>query len=54
MSKIKTIVGREITGSMSRSDRVEKYNQLLRIEQDLGSGARYAGADALRVGGRHE
>jgi enolase 1/2/3 len=39
------------TGSMSRTDRVEKYNQLLRIEQDLGASARYAGADALRVGG---
>lgn len=30
------------TGSMSRSDRVAKYNQLLRIEQELGQGARFA------------
>ena len=31
------------TGSMSRSDRVAKYNQLLRIEAELGAAARYAG-----------
>ena len=37
------------TGSMSRSDRVAKYNQLLRIEAELGSGARYAGAEAFPV-----
>jgi len=30
------------TGSMSRSDRISKYNQLLRIEQELGEGARFA------------
>ncbi|MCC8536524.1 phosphopyruvate hydratase [Xanthomonas axonopodis pv. poinsettiicola] len=35
------------TGSLCRSDRVAKYNQLLRIEQALGSGARYAGRDAF-------
>jgi enolase len=35
------------TGSLCRSDRVAKYNQLLRIEEALGSGARYAGRDAL-------
>ena len=35
------------TGSLCRSDRVAKYNQLLRIEDDLGSQARYAGAGAL-------
>ena len=35
------------TGSLCRSDRVAKYNQLLRIEQMLGSGARYAGRDAF-------
>jgi enolase len=35
------------TGSMSRSDRVEKYNQLLRIEQQLGAAARYPGRDAF-------
>jgi len=34
------------TGSLSRSDRMAKYNQLLRIEEDLGDIARYAGRDA--------
>ena len=37
------------TGSMSRSDRVAKYNQLLRIEAELGSHGAYAGASALAV-----
>jgi len=37
------------TGSMSRSDRVAKYNQLLRIEGELGSDANYAGRSALAV-----
>jgi enolase len=36
------------TGSASRTDRLAKYNQLLRIEQELGSGARYAGRKAFR------
>jgi len=35
------------TGSMSRSDRVAKYNRLLEIEAELGAMARYAGRDAL-------
>ncbi len=35
------------TGSLCRSDRVAKYNQLLRIEQALGNGARYAGRNAF-------
>ena len=35
------------TGSLCRSDRVAKYNQLLRIEEALGAGARYAGKDAF-------
>jgi enolase len=35
------------TGSLSRSDRVAKYNQLLRIEEDLGDGAGYPGRDAF-------
>jgi len=38
------------TGSMSRSDRIAKYNQLLRIEEELGTQARYAGRDAFPVG----
>jgi enolase len=37
------------TGSMSRSDRIAKYNQLLRIEAELGSAARYAGVEAFPV-----
>jgi enolase len=37
------------TGSMSRSDRVAKYNQLLRIEEMLGPKAHYAGRDAFPV-----
>jgi enolase len=37
------------TGSMSRSDRVAKYNQLLRIEGELGAKAAYAGRNALSV-----
>jgi enolase len=35
------------TGSMSRSDRMAKYNQLLRIEQDLGDATSYAGRFAF-------
>jgi enolase len=35
------------TGSLCRSDRVAKYNQLLRIEEALGSAARYAGRNAF-------
>ena len=35
------------TGSLTRSDRLAKYNQLLRIEEDLGESARYAGQDAF-------
>ncbi|HKE49595.1 MAG TPA: phosphopyruvate hydratase, partial [Rhodanobacteraceae bacterium] len=35
------------TGSLCRSDRVAKYNQLLRIEEQLGTAARYAGKDAF-------
>jgi enolase len=37
------------TGSMSRSDRIAKYNQLLRIEAELGAKASYAGMRALSV-----
>jgi len=37
------------TGSMSRSDRIAKYNQLLRIEEELGSAAKYAGVEAFSV-----
>ena len=37
------------TGSLSRSDRLAKYNQLLRIEEELGDAARYAGRSALKA-----
>jgi enolase len=42
-----TGVGQIKTGAPSRSDRVAKYNQLLRIEEELGEGATYPGIDAL-------
>jgi enolase len=35
------------TGAPARTDRVAKYNQLLRIEEELGSAARYAGRSAF-------
>ena len=41
--------GQTKTGSLSRSDRLAKYNQLLRIEEELGPQARYAGRSALRM-----
>ena len=44
-----TAAGQIKTGSASRSDRVAKYNQLLRIEEELGAQARYAGKAALRA-----
>lgn len=45
---VATNAGQIKTGSLSRSDRVAKYNQLLRIEENLGSAAVYAGAGFLR------
>lgn len=39
------------TGSASRTDRIAKYNQLLRIEEELGAGAVYLGLDALNYEG---
>ena len=47
-----TAAGQIKTGSASRSDRVAKYNQLLRIEEALGGSARYAGREAIRQLGR--
>src|SRR3954449_4335612 len=41
-------VGQIKTGSLSRSDRLAKYNQLIRIEEQLGLAARYAGRGILR------
>ncbi len=42
-----TNCGQIKTGSLSRSDRIAKYNQLLRIEEDLGDAASYPGRDAF-------
>ncbi len=46
---VATAAGQIKTGSLSRSDRVAKYNRLLRIEAELGSAARYAGREAFPV-----
>ena len=45
---VATNCGQIKTGSLARSDRVAKYNQLIRIEEELGSKARYAGASVLK------
>ncbi len=49
---VATNCGQIKTGSLSRSDRIAKYNQLLRIEEGLGSAARYGGRAALARRGR--
>ena len=46
---VATNCGQIKTGSLARSDRTAKYNQLLRIEQELGDTAIYAGKDALKA-----
>ncbi|TNE59109.1 MAG: phosphopyruvate hydratase [Alphaproteobacteria bacterium] len=45
---VATNCGQIKTGSLSRSDRLAKYNQLIRIEEDLGSAAAYAGYGILK------
>lgn len=45
---VATSAGQIKTGSASRSDRIAKYNQLLRIEEHLGSKARYMGSEAIK------
>jgi enolase len=45
---VATNCGQIKTGSLSRSDRTAKYNQLIRIEQELGAAARYGGRGAVR------
>jgi enolase len=45
---VATNAGQIKTGSLSRSDRLAKYNQLIRIEEELGDQARYAGRSVLR------
>ncbi|NNE63371.1 MAG: phosphopyruvate hydratase, partial [Gammaproteobacteria bacterium] len=44
---VATNAGQIKTGSLSRSDRVAKYNQLLRIESELGASAKYPGRTAF-------
>ena len=46
---VATNCGQIKTGSLARADRTAKYNQLLRIEQELGSQAKYAGRAALKA-----
>ncbi len=46
---VATNCGQIKTGSLARSDRTAKYNQLIRIEEDLGRAARYAGRGALKT-----
>ncbi len=46
---VATNCGQIKTGSLSRSDRTAKYNQLIRIEAELGASARYAGRSVLRT-----
>ncbi|HEU4960930.1 MAG TPA: phosphopyruvate hydratase [Sphingomonas sp.] len=46
---VATNCGQIKTGSLARSDRLAKYNQLIRIEEELGDAARYAGRDVIRT-----
>jgi enolase len=46
---VATNCGQIKTGSLSRSDRLAKYNQLLRIEEELGPNARYLGRSTLNI-----
>ena len=48
---VATNCGQIKTGSLARSDRTAKYNQLLRIEEELGPQAHYAGRTALKAAG---
>ncbi|MGH7074426.1 MAG: phosphopyruvate hydratase [Stellaceae bacterium] len=50
---VATNAGQIKSGSLSRSDRLAKYNQLLRIEEELGDAARFAGKGVLRAEGKH-
>ena len=45
---VATNCGQIKTGSLSRSDRLAKYNQLIRIEEELGDAAEYAGRNVLK------
>ncbi len=46
---VATNCGQIKTGSLARSDRTAKYNQLIRIEEELGPQAHYAGRRALKI-----
>ena len=46
---VATNCGQIKTGSLARSDRLAKYNQLIRSEEELGSNAHYAGADCFNI-----
>jgi len=48
MILVATGVGQIKSGAPCRGERLAKYNQLLRIEEELGSQARYAGMDAFK------
>jgi enolase len=47
---VATSAGQIKTGSASRTDRIAKYNQLLRIEEELGQGAEFLGREAVNAG----
>jgi enolase len=51
---VATGVGQIKTGSASRTDRIAKYNQLLRIEEELGDSAKFLGLEALNCGAGHK
>src|SRR5579862_2338833 len=51
---VATRAGQIKTGSASRTDRIAKYNQLLRIEEELGAGAKFAGRAVLKAAGKPE
>src|SRR6266404_6183711 len=51
---VATNAGQIKTGSLSRTDRIAKYNQLLRIEEDLRGSARFPGRSAFQVQANHE
>ena len=46
---VATNCGQIKTGSLARSDRLAKYNQLIRIEEELGNSAHYAGRGIFRT-----
>jgi enolase len=48
---VATGAGQIKIGSLAQSERLAKYNQLLRIEEELGPDAVFAGADALGISG---